>query len=104
MSSNNESEYFARREAELKSHLNAKLVAEADAAERRTHLMRCPRCGGRLAHVEMHGVVIDKCPDCLGIFLDDGELQVLAKRHEENILDRVFNDFRTAFSNKTDTK
>lgn len=102
--SSNENEYFAKRDAELRAHLHAKQVAETEAAERRSHLMRCPRCGGHLKHVELHQVVIDKCPDCQGIFLDDGELQVLAKRHEENIIDKVFNDFRKAFSNKTDTK
>jgi Zn-finger nucleic acid-binding protein len=54
--------------------------------------------------MDLHGVTIDKCPDCKGIFLDDGELQMLASKHKDSILDRVFNDFRTAFSNKTDTK
>jgi Zn-finger nucleic acid-binding protein len=104
MHSKNESEYFAKRDAELRAHLHAKEVAEIEAAERRSHLMRCPRCGGKMQHVELHGVVIDKCPDCQGIFLDDGELKVLAARHEETVLDKVFNDFRKAFSNKTDTK
>jgi len=104
MSSKNEDEYFNKRDSELRAQLHAKQVAEADAAERRTHLMRCPRCGARLYHHELHGVVIDKCPDCKGIFLDDGELQVLASKHEDSVLDRVFSDFRKAFSTKKDAK
>lgn len=104
MTSKNEDEYFTKRDAELKKLLHARQVAEAESAERRTHLMRCPRCGGRLQHVTMEGITIDKCPDCRGIFLDDGELEVLAKHQDTGLLGRVFGDFRKALHLKTDTK
>lgn len=104
MTSKNEDEYFAKRDSELKQRLNTQQVAESDAAERRTHLMRCPRCGGRLAHQVNHGVTIDKCPDCKGIFLDDGELESLAGHQDTGLLGRVFGDFRKALHNKTDAK
>ena len=104
MTSKNEDEYFARRDAELKQHLHARQVAETESAERRTHLMRCPRCGGHLHHVVSHNITIDKCPDCRGIFLDDGELESLGGHETTGLLGRVFGDFRKAFHNKTDAK
>lgn len=43
--------------------------------------MRCPRCGGRLtAHNYSYvaPVTVDTCQDCLGIWLDNGELDHIA--------------------------
>lgn len=104
MTSKNEDEYFAKRDAELKQRLAAEQMAETESAERRTHLMRCPRCGGHLKHHDLQGVTIDKCPDCRGIFLDDGELETLAKHQDGGVLAKVFGDFRKALNNKTDAK
>jgi len=36
--------------------------------------MRCPVCDARLRAVEKHGVEVDICPDCKGVWLDRGEL------------------------------
>ena len=48
--------------------------------------MKCPRCGGRLQGVfYMLGssIRIDRCEDCFGFWLDDGELDGLASRRPE---------------------
>ncbi len=37
--------------------------------------MRCPVDGSTLALAEHHGVEIDYCPQCLGMWLDRGELE-----------------------------
>src|SRR6185436_2952080 len=61
--SKNEDEYFARREAEiLKASRDAAARASNDA-ERRSHFMRCPKCGGKLKTEEYHGIQVDRCPD-----------------------------------------
>ncbi|WP_319586125.1 zf-TFIIB domain-containing protein [uncultured Desulfobulbus sp.] len=36
--------------------------------------MNCPVCDTKLRPVDRHGVEIDLCPDCKGIWLDRGEL------------------------------
>ncbi len=36
--------------------------------------MKCPIDGATLAMAERHGVEIDYCPECRGIWLDRGEL------------------------------
>lgn len=41
----------------------------------------CPRCGTTLTMSERHGIEIDYCPQCRGVWLDRGEL--------DKIIDRV---------------
>lgn len=37
--------------------------------------MNCPVCGERLREINRHGVDIDICPSCKGVWLDRGELE-----------------------------
>ncbi len=37
--------------------------------------MNCPVCNSRLESYEKHGVEIDVCPGCRGVWLDRGELE-----------------------------
>lgn len=39
--------------------------------------MNCPVCDAKLRAIEKHGVEVDICPDCKGIWLDRGELEKL---------------------------
>jgi Zn-finger nucleic acid-binding protein len=43
-------------------------------------LMKCPVDGATLAMGERHGVEIDYCPECRGIWLDRGELDRIIER------------------------
>lgn len=77
--SRNEEEYFAKREAELlKARREAAERAAADA-ERRSHFMKCPKCGAGLHAESYHGVQVERCPECLGIWLDAGEAETMLK-------------------------
>jgi len=90
--SRNEDEYFAREEAERLRKLRERDTAVRVAAERMSHHMRCPKCGGVL-HTELfHGVQTDRCPDCHGFWLDSGELEMLMKDEEHGLLRRVMRD------------
>lgn len=42
-----------------------------------TMVMHCPKCDSVLGTRERHGVVIEECPGCQGVFLDPGELEQL---------------------------
>ena len=81
--SQNENEYFVRRDAEWLKEQRARLDAEraAKGAE-----MKCPRCGGILAHRPYRGVSLDSCPRCHGVWLDAGELAMLAHESERDLL------------------
>ncbi len=95
--SQNEDEYFARQSAEL---LEAQRIAQqkaTDLEERKTHYMRCPKDGGHLQHQAIGDVEIDHCPECNGIWLDDGELERLAKQDDPGYFGRFFGSL---FSNR----
>ena len=81
--SHDENEWFARRDAEWLREQRAKLDAERAAREAE---MRCPRDGTALGHRPYKGVSLDYCPKCHGVWLDAGELAMLAHESERNLL------------------
>lgn len=95
--SRNEDEYFVRQDAELMKEQRARLEAQRLDAERRTHYMKCPKDGYDLVTTPYHGVQIETCTHCGGIWLDAGELDVVA-RHEDQpgLLTRVIGDALTS--------
>jgi ribosomal protein L31 len=76
--SEKEEEYFAR--LEIKRRLDAEAKRAKDLAEeekkrlKELHHMHCPKCGTSLSEESMDTVTVDICPNCHGIWLDDGEL------------------------------
>ena len=54
--------------------------------------MICPRCQNELLETAKHGVILDHCPSCGGIWLDRGELaKIIAHMKQvESSLDAEF--------------
>jgi hypothetical protein len=75
-----EERFFAEREKAAIERLRRQNVAER----------RCPKDGALLARVQEHGVTVDECPTCRGIWLDRGELETIAARERDSWLGRVF--------------
>jgi uncharacterized protein len=86
----NEDEYFARRDAELLRQQRAAAQQAAAARERKSHYMKCPKCGYDLITSEWDGVQIEQCTHCHGVWLDAGEAETLLKSPFPNVLARVF--------------
>jgi uncharacterized protein len=86
----NEDEYFARRDAELLRQQRAAAVRAAAETERKSHYMKCPKCGYDLITGEWDGIQIDQCTHCHGVWFDAAEAQALMKTSTPNILGRVF--------------
>ncbi len=42
--------------------------------------MICPRCNTNLVITNTHGIEIDFCPGCRGVWLDRGELEKIIER------------------------
>lgn len=80
--SRNEDEYFLLQDQELIKAHRARLDAERQAAERSKHFMKCPKCGADLKETELKHVHVDICPDCNGMWLDAGELELISKVKE----------------------
>ena len=92
-----EDEYFARQELERRQkwaqEQAAKMAIEEKERVKQAHWMKCPKCGMDLQEIELHGVKVDQCANCGGIFLDAGELDQLEK-HDSGVMNRVFSIFR----------
>jgi Zn-finger nucleic acid-binding protein len=96
--SRNEDEYFAREDAELMRKQRERAQAAALEAERKTHYMKCPKDGYDLTSSQYHGVQIEICPHCGGMWLDAGELEAVAPHEEHsNLLTRVLSDALSTF-------
>jgi uncharacterized protein len=77
--SRNEDEYFAKQDAELIKEMRAKLDRERLETERKAHYMKCPKDGADLKE-ETHGPVkVDVCPECKGMWLDSGEMELMQR-------------------------
>ena len=75
--SRNEVEFFAKHDAELLKQMRANQDKERAAQERKAHFMKCPRCGADLKEETHDHVKIDICPECRGVWLDAGEMEIL---------------------------
>lgn len=88
--SRNEEEYFARQEAERLRKMREEAERDRAAAERQSHFMRCPKCGATLAHEEYHGVEVDRCPDCKGVWFDQGEVEQALANQDAGGVGKLF--------------
>ena len=77
--SKNEDEYFLLQDQELIAANRAQLDAERAAAKRKEHFNKCPKCGADLKEQDFKHVKIDVCPDCRGMWLDAGELEMITR-------------------------
>lgn len=99
--SQNEDEYFARQTADLMRQQREQLAAERAEAERLTHYMKCPKDGHDLAPVVYQGVTIDRCAHCGGMWLDAGEIDMLAAHDDQpGVLGRVLGDVMATLRNR----
>ncbi len=91
--SRDEDEYFVRQDAEILKENRAALTQQQLDAERRAHYMKCPKDGYDLETRQSHGVAVETCAHCGGMWLDAGELDAIS-RHEDHpgLLGRVFSD------------
>ena len=95
--SRNEEEYFAREDAELLRKQRERAHAAAVEAERKTHYMKCPKDGYDLASSEYHGVQIETCPHCGGMWLDADEIAAVAHEDHTSVITRVLSDALSTF-------
>jgi uncharacterized protein len=99
--SRNEGGYFAQQNAEILRKQRGLEEAAALESERKTHYMKCPKDGYDLTSTQFHGVQIETCPHCGGVWLDAGELDQIAHEERPALLTRVLSD---AFQSLRDAK
>ena len=74
-----ENEYFRRKEQELIAKMKAKLLEDSSHSLE----IKCPKCDGMLVETEFEKIMIDVCDKCSGVWLDAGELTLIAEKDEE---------------------
>ena len=94
-----ENEYFAKLDFERRKQELAEKTehtgSTGDGAlqdDAATVLFRCPKCGANLIEMTYKGVEIDKCSNCMGLWLDCGELERVMDNDEGFLgsLKRIF--------------
>jgi uncharacterized protein len=95
--SRNEDEYFAKEDAELLRKQRERASAASAEAERKSHYMKCPKDGYDLSSSQVHGVTIETCSHCGGIWLDAGELEAVSKDDSSSVITRVISDALSSF-------
>jgi rubrerythrin len=94
-----EDEYFARQEVERRKQWAKEQSQKMAAAEKtklkELHYMHCPKCGMEMKTIELHGIKVDQCPSCGGIYFDAGELeQLLSAEKSGGVIGRVLSVFK----------
>jgi len=85
-----EDQYFAKRDRELIAKLRGERDQELRDDLKAVGELRCPRGHAQLQSRMENGVHLDECPTCGGIWLDKGEMDLLAKHEEEGWFGRLF--------------
>lgn len=92
-----EEEYITKMEFERKKKIEEekhKSLKEEEKKQRKElHYMSCPKCGMELIEIDYRGIKVDRCSECLGIWLDAGELEAVTKL-EKSSLDKLFSVFK----------
>ncbi len=87
-----EDEYFAKEDAlKLRKLAKEKMKRLAEDERKRLkelHWMHCPKCGYELEQTSYRGVEIDRCFNCGGVWLDQGELEKLTGK-ESNLIEDI---------------
>ncbi len=93
-----EEEYFARLEFERRQQRLHEEHLEMKAKQKKElkalHFMHCPKCGMELVEIDFKGVKIDKCSECNGIWLDNGELDQLLEPQNKGLFGRFLKTFK----------
>lgn len=88
-----EEEYFLREEVARRQREELEkarhMEQEEKEKQKQLHFMKCPKCGWDLEQMKLHGVDVDKCHHCGGLWLDEGELETLAQHYEPNLFQRI---------------
>ena len=94
--SEKEEEFFARQEFEKKKKLEEEKQKQFAADHKKNakdlHFMKCPKCGMDLVEIDYKKLKIDKCSSCEGVWLDAGELDMVAKMDKVG-MDGLFSVF-----------
>lgn len=83
-----EDQWFAEQEKQKIARLRQEPGASREGTSEGQG--NCPRCNTPLVSMKIHGIAVEECPRGHGMWLDQGELEPLAKRERDSWLGRYF--------------
>jgi uncharacterized protein len=93
-----EDEYFVKEDAEKKRRIalemKKQLASDQQAALKQLHFMHCPKCGMKMQEVRYGKLDVDACFACGGVFLDKGEMDLIAQPQQKGIMGAILNWFK----------
>jgi Zn-finger nucleic acid-binding protein len=75
--------YFAAKDRELIEKLKATLKKVEPSVEPQ-FFPACPKCPGKLEGYSFMGFLLDRCENCGGIWLDQGELEGVLREADQS--------------------
>ena len=79
--------YFKARDLEKIKTLREKEHQEELSKEKeerkKLHYMHCPKCGATMETINVNDIEIDKCPECLGLYFDNNELEQFCRVEQD---------------------
>ena len=91
-----EEAYFHRVNQALLAALRQQDTTKLEQTRQQYEHRRCPHCGKPLQETPYHGVQVQECPSCHGIWLDKDTLQKSRESKEGNWLQRLLEAFLLA--------
>lgn len=80
-----ENEFFHKKEQETLAKMKQEAIEEAC-------LGHCPKCGKIIEPITFHGVPLDRCSGCGGVWLGPNDFKVFAAKDHRSWFERWFND------------
>ncbi len=94
-----EDEYFARIEFEQRQNKLKEKQHQMEQNEKTQmkdlHWMHCPKCGMEMIEIDFEGIKVDKCSSCLGLFFDNGEIDLLVEKNNPGFMGRLSSIFKS---------
>jgi len=84
-------EFVDKKKIEEEKH--KRLAEEEKKRLKELHTMKCPKCGMELIEIDYKKIKIDKCSECDGVWLDAGEMELVATMDKVG-LDKLFSVFK----------
>jgi Zn-finger nucleic acid-binding protein len=85
-----EDAYFHQKDAELLARKRAELDAQRQHST--VGKIKCSRCGSEMNEIAIEHVKVDRCTGCGGVFLDQGELEMLTHSKSGVFFKRIFGE------------
>jgi len=83
-----EDQYHQEQDRKLIEELRKTHAVDAEAKLREAARERCPQCGVHLHRGRMHGVSVESCPSCHGVWLSKKDLDEIARHEDEGFIAR----------------